>query len=69
MFPLKREISPLTAVLVIGLVLLVVVALGWWSTRPKNPPPPGMQQPPPEVLEMIKRSKESWELQQRNMPR
>ena len=52
-----------------ALPAVALVVLGWWSTRPKNPPPPGMQQPPPEVLEAIKRSKEQWEQQQRNMPR
>jgi O-antigen/teichoic acid export membrane protein len=69
MSPWKREISPLTVAVVLGAVLLMVVVLGWWYTRPKNPPPPGISPPPPEVLEMIKRSKDSWEQQERNMPR
>ena len=66
---MNRELSPLTVAIVLGVFLLALVVVGWWMTRPKNPPPPGLQPTPPEVLEMIKRSKEQWEQQQRNAPR
>jgi len=66
---MNRELSPLTVAIVLGVFLLALVVVGWWATRPKNPPPPGLQPPPPEVLEMIERSKEQWEQQQRNAPR